>query len=691
MTIFGLVLKEHCVCAKTKQSSLTTLGKIHYIQQTMNPPSRTKETLALLHSMMVSVIFSFFLEPNIVGGHFQMSFWKSLPGIITALVFFSLCIVFFSGMYGAMVEIASGEKDLLTIRQIWTNAKEYWWVYALLAMIPIAFHVALFKFLPHIDIPILFVGILFDIIILYSFAQIAIRKKYLRPMKISKQTSTLTFKSAALICGIVVVSLAVGYLSSSISLFPYGFGRLKSILFNSCFFGLKYAHFFLFLYFCMIIFECHPEIKKRLSSKKEVILVTQPAEGIFFSLTSMLLRLSTPVFVLLRAMTPPRYNVKVFNQAIWHDRYYGPNKLVGITSFTSNVAEAYRIAKKFREHGSKVVMGGAHVMFLPEEASEFCDSVVIGDAEPVWHQILDDFENNCLKKIYVGAQTPAYHEASHQEILKLDPVLISHYIETGRGCKFHCDFCTIPAICGRTIRHKPLPEVMELLEKIKGHVPAFSFRDNNLYANPHYAKELFRAIKPLNMKWCCSCSIDIARDDEALRLAKESGCIMMLIGYEISADSQETEKAGKYSMAKDYLMLTRKIKKIGIDVKAHFIFGFDGDSFSTLKHLWKFCARLFPTFTIITLLTPLPGSKFFKDVLRENRMLNLNWSRYTLTHLAFQPKNINVHVYNALYPMIYLAFLATSSQGLALLALLFFIWKKVIVDGGRLLLSSTRL
>ncbi len=653
--------------------------------------SFSKQSFALLHSMMVSVIFGFFLEPNIVGAHFQMSFWKSPLGILTAAFFVFLRIIFFSGMYASMIEIASGEKDLLTLKQLWKNANRYWLLYSLLALVPVAVHFVLFALMRHIDVPILFVGVLFDGIVLYAFALIVITKKYLQPMKIKKRPERLSTPSAFLICAVVLAALALAYGSNSIPLSPFGFGRLKSIIYNSCFFGIKYLHFFLFLYFCVILFDRYPEIKKTLSSKKEIILIAQPAEGLFFSLTSLLMRLSTPVFVLLRAMTPERYNVKVFNQVIWHDRYYGPDKLVGITSFTSNVAEAYRIAKKFREHGSKVIMGGAHAMFLPEEALEFCDSVVIGDAEPVWHQILEDYENNRLKRIYIGEQTAAYHQASHQQIMKLEPGVIAQYVETGRGCKFHCDFCTIPAICGRQIRQKPLEEVLEILHKIKGHVPAFSFRDNNLYANPRYAKELFQAIKPLKMKWCCSCSLDIARDDEALRLAKESGCIVMLIGYEISSESAEKEKAGKYSMADDYLTLTRKIKKIGIDVKAHFIFGFDGDTFRSLKRLWKFCAQLFPTFTIITLLTPLPGSKFFKDVIREKRMLNLNWSRYTLTHLVFRPKNINLHVYNALYPVIYLMFLATSSQGLALLVLFFFVWKKVIVDGGKLLLSSARL
>ncbi len=650
-----------------------------------------QRTAALLNSILLSVILSFFLEPNIIGARFKTSFWLSFPGILTAIAFILLRILFFSGMYGSMVEVASGEKDIFTLRQIWANIKDYWLIYSGLALIPVAVHVLLFAIFRSMDIPILLVGILFDVLVFYIFAQIAISKKYLRPMGIAKKTVTIEPRSILVIGAVLFISLFIGYFSRAIPLSPFGFGELKSVIYNLCFLGLKYTHFFLFLYICLIIFERHPQVKERLSSKKEVILVTQPAEGIFFSLTSILMRLSTPVFVLLKALTPERYNVKVYNQVIWRNRYYGPNKLVAITSFTSNVAEAYRVAKKFRAHGSKVVMGGAHAMFLPEEALEFCDSVVIGDAEPVWHQILEDYENNCLKPIYIGQADDDYHKVSHEKLLQLDPVLISQYIETGRGCKFHCDFCTIPAICGRKIRHKPLEEVLELLHKIKGHVGVFSFRDNNLYANPGYAKELFKAIKPLKMQWCCSCSLDIARDDEALQLAKESGCSVMLIGYEISAESQEVEKAGKYSMAKDYLMLTRKIKKVGIDVKAHFIFGFDGDTFHSMKQLWKFCAQLFPTFTIITLLTPLPGSKFFKDVIRENRMLNLNWSRYTLTQLLFQPKTINLHIYNLLYPVIYLVFLAASSQGLVLLFILFFVWKKVIVDGGRLLLSSAQL
>ncbi len=654
-----------------------------------HPSSLSKQASALLHSMMLTAIVSFFLEPNIVGAYFQMSFWTSPFGILTAVCFVILRILFFGGMYASLIEIASGEKDLLTAPTIWSNAKTYWWLYGGLALIPVAVDFLRFALLPKMDIPILYIGILLDPMILYIFALVVISKKYLQPMKIPKQTPRLTARSALLLCAVVFMALALAHCSNGIPAFPIGFERLKSILYNSCFFSIKYLHFFLFLYFCVLIFDRHPEVKKQLSLKKEIVLVSPPGGGLIFSISSLLSRPATSVFVLLKAMTPPRYTVRVYNQVLWKNRYYGPGKLVGITCCTSNAAEGYRIAKKFRTLGSKVIMGGAHVMFLPDEALKFCDSVIIGDAEPVWHQILEDFDNNCLKKIYTGEQTGNYHRLSHHDLLQLEPKPISQYIETGRGCKFHCDFCAVPAICGKQ-RQKPIPEVIELLKKIKGHVSAVNFIDNNLFADPHYAKELFQAMKPLNIKWNCSCSIDIARDDEALRLAKESGCILMIIGYEISDESAEKAKGGKYSMAKDYLTLTRKIKNAGIGVKGQFIFGFDADSFKSLTQLWQFCAQLFLTFTIIALLTPFPGSKHFTDVVREKRLLNLNWSRYNLANLVFQPRNINPRLYTNLYPLIFVAFLATSSHGLALLVLLGF-GKKIIEDGGKLLLTLARL
>jgi len=616
--------------------------------------------------MLLVVAGSFFLEPNIIGSYFSDSVWQSVL-FSNIVIFTGLRVVFFSAVYGAMIEIASGEKDVFSLDQLRRNVKEYWLLYALLSMIPVLAHFVFFALFPDRPIPFIAAGVFSDLVIFYIFAQTAVTCKYLQPMAIPRRAVRLGPGDAAVIAGIV---LSASIAAHTLNLFPYSARTMNALMYKTIFFLFKYLHFFGFLFFCLCILRSYPQVKQRFSYKEEIIFVCPPAGGVWFSFISFAMRFCPPVFVLLRALTPRRYHVREYNQVMWNDHYYAAGKLVAITCFTSNAAEAYRIAKGFRERGSKVVMGGPHVMFLPREALEFCDSVVIGEAEPVWEEILNDYEQGSLKDVYYGQADDEYYRVSHQALLTLPPKLVSKYIETGRGCKFHCDFCVIPALCGGKIRHKPVAEVLELLRIAGKEARSFSFVDNNLYSVPKYAKELFRAIKPLKMKWSASCSIDIARDDEALALAKEAGCNMILVGYEIFSGSDEKKKAGKFSMADDYLALTRKIKKAGIKIKAHFILGLGGFSFRNVRRLWTFCFSLFPTLTIITILTPLPGSKFFHDIIQEGRLINLNWSRYNMAHLVFKQGNIPPGLFDIIYPLCYSTFLATSLYGIFLLAVL---------------------
>jgi radical SAM superfamily enzyme YgiQ (UPF0313 family) len=307
-------------------------------------------------------------------------------------------------------------------------------------------------------------------------------------------------------------------------------------------------------------------------------------------------------------------------------------------------------------------MGGPHVSYLIDEALEYCDSVVIGEAEGIWPQVVADYENKTLKKKYDGASSDDYHRLVHQELLNSPPEVIKDYLETTRGCKFKCHFCTIPSFSGGRTRRKPVFEVVELLEKVKPKYRDVTFIDNNIYSDPTYARELFKALKPLKMRWTTQCTIDIAKNDETLALAKEAGCTGFLFGYEIYNGSQAKEEGGKYSMAENYLRFTNKIKKAGIQIKAHYIFGYDTDSLKSLWRLWKFCFSIRPFFTIVSLLTPLPGSALYDDMVKENRLTNLNWHNYACHALVFRHKQINNTLLSALYPVIYVVFLLTTSQ-----------------------------
>ncbi|MBF0330581.1 MAG: B12-binding domain-containing radical SAM protein [Candidatus Omnitrophica bacterium] len=389
-------------------------------------------------------------------------------------------------------------------------------------------------------------------------------------------------------------------------------------------------YFLAFTYFAVKIITRHPEITHAFTSSRTLILVNPPSGNAALAIFSTALRNYPPFFCVLKALTPERYRVIEYNRFLWQSRYAQANALVAISCFTSNSAEAYKIAREFRKQGSKVVMGGPHVSFFPDEALEFCDSVVIGPAESVWDTIIADYESNTLKPVYHGAYSQEAQARTYQYLLKAPIEITASFLQASRGCKFNCYFCSIHAITGHHLPERTLEELLTLIKRVTPYKKAISFIDNNIYIDPAYAKELFRAMIPLKIKWTGDASIDIAKDDEAVQLLKESGCHTLLIGFEIISSSKETARGGKFAYVNDYIQLTRKLQKAGVRVKAQFIFGFPGDNWRTLAKIWWFCFKLRPSTTVLSFLTPLPGSRFLDDSIREERLINLNWRDYDI-------------------------------------------------------------
>jgi radical SAM superfamily enzyme YgiQ (UPF0313 family) len=210
--------------------------------------------------------------------------------------------------------------------------------------------------------------------------------------------------------------------------------------------------------------------------------------------------------------------------------------------------------------------------------------------------------------------------------------------------------------------HRPIEKLVELIKRVKQKKMAILFLDDNIYANPRYAKELFRALKELKVKWVGQSSLDIAKDEEALRLAKESGCRQLLIGYEISDTSQYQKTGGKFHMAEDYMALTKTIKKAKIPIKANFIFGFDSDTTISYWKMWWFCFRIFPAFSALTFLTPYPGTKFFNECIQSDRLTNLNWRNFNFHNFVFEHSVIPTALLNRVSYFVYVFFVLTTSR-----------------------------
>jgi len=320
-------------------------------------------------------------------------------------------------------------------------------------------------------------------------------------------------------------------------------------------------------------------------------------------------------------------------------------------------------------------MGGPHVSFLPNEALEFCDAVITGEAEAVWSDVVKDYENNCLKKRYSGKAQENYYDAVHEELLNSPSHVIRNYLETQRGCKFRCTFCTIPTLNKSNVRLKPINQSVELLKKIKDDYKTVTFIDNNVYSDPPYARELFLALKPLNVKWGTQCTIDIAKNDKTLRMAKEAGCVQFLIGYEISGESIEKSQGGKFAMAEKYLEYSKKIKKMGIGIQAQLMYGFEHDRLIDILRIWKFCFKLHPQLSALQFLTPLPGSAFYRQLMKENRITNYNWRYYDCQNPVFRHWNVHHSILYISYIFLrIICALTTGTIGLIIMSMLILIY-----------------
>ncbi len=613
-------------------------------------------SIGTLNSLLSFVILTSLIDPQIVGSLFSpiYSFHPLVPFILFC-VLIVVNVYIYSGFYGCIVEIASGQEMLITCRKIRANACRYWIIYLLLSSVQVGIHFFFYLLYPPEGIPFSFVSACLNMPFSFFLLYFILRDKYISPMGLPLRRMKLTSSDFFAIICIYAIGLGVTYVSF------YSFSPMYVVLI----FCTKYIYFLSWIFIAYLILKNYPDIGHRFCLGKQLFLIRPPIGGGPISLVYSIGSLYPLEFVVQKALTPADYRIKEFNQVLWHKRYYMPGVLVSISGCSDSMPEAYKIAKEFKKLGAKVIMSGMHVTFLPEEALEFCDSVIIGNIEGVWKQVIRDYECNSLRKVYHGGLDEESRRQVHKYLLeKEDAAIVKDCIETSYGCKYNCYFCPIFHLCSGKVRKKPVVEVVELIRKVRKRYRWITFADNNIYNDPAYAVELFKAIKPLGVKWSSFCSIDIAKDENALRLAKESGCWMLNIGYEIHDTSKEKEKGGKLALAKDYVQLTKKIKNFGIFIRASFIFGFDTDSIKSLFYLWLFCLRIRPLFTLVSLLVPRPGSDLFWEMLAQKRIFNYNWRDYVSINLLFEPKDITIRrlfLIRPLFLFISLFFLLTTS------------------------------
>jgi radical SAM superfamily enzyme YgiQ (UPF0313 family) len=350
---------------------------------------------------------------------------------------------------------------------------------------------------------------------------------------------------------------------------------------------------------------------------------------------------------IIAALTPGSWDVTILDET-WEQFSFIEADLVGITAFTATAPRAYEIAHLYRSKGVPVVLGGIHASMCPEEASQFADCVVTGEAETAWPQIIADFEAGSLKSHYSGS----WGELAGNPFPRRDlfnPGYMFASIQTSRGCPMDCNFCSVTAFNGRRYRRRPPVEVLDELSVISQKMVFFV--DDNIIGYGEEARkgalELFKGMveRKLDKWWFCQASINFADDEEVLFWAGRAGCKMVFLGLE-SEDEESLAEVNKQLNLKrkvsTYTDAFQKIQKAGIAVLGAFIFGMDTDTCTKLDARANYMINSDIDVMQVTHLTPLPGTRLFTKLRQENRLIYIDfpadWSRYDMSQVVHRPE-----------------------------------------------------
>lgn len=376
--------------------------------------------------------------------------------------------------------------------------------------------------------------------------------------------------------------------------------------------------------------------------KRKKLLLINPGNPTLYSYTPPL------ALGYVAAVTPSDWEIEIIDENTRGYDYAAMHAdLVGVSAMTPQAYRAYQIAEMFTLRNIPAVLGGIHVSMLPDEALQYATSVVVGEGEPLWPEVIRDFENGTMERIY---RSPHFQDLTDLPFPRRE-LYPGRYpfdvIKTTRGCPFGCDFCCVSAFNGSQYRVRPVEAVIEELKQIKHKLVLFA-DDNILVDGRTYhdrAKFLFEEMirQKLNKFWLSQASVKIIEDREMLRLMQKSGCKGLLIGFE-SLEQQTLQDVGKrHNLKKSsneefYRSVVDTLHHFGIAVIG-FFFSSPSEDKETFRGMTEFFKKSRIDLITHTILTPLPGTKLFEKFSGELCYHDFprDWDKFDFSRLVMNP------------------------------------------------------
>lgn len=364
----------------------------------------------------------------------------------------------------------------------------------------------------------------------------------------------------------------------------------------------------------------------------------------------------------LAAVTPPSAEVTIVSETsedIPFDEHWD---LVGVTGMGgSGVIRGYQIAKAFKDLGSTVVMGGIAVSLMEEaQTLQHVDALVIGEAEDLWPQVIEDYIHGRMHRVYrmtnppdvTTFPVPAYHK------LNLSRYGFWRPVQATRGCPFPCTFCSISEFFKRSYRKRPVEQVIRDVRAAKATGSRYiAFIDDNIGVDFNYCRELWEALLDENIIWISQCSLQISENDEMMDLAYRSGCRILSLGIE-TINKKSLEHVDKaWNRPDRYEEAFRNLRSHGIEISTEMILGLDGDDESVFESTFEFLMDNNIALPRMYILTPVPGTPLHREMDMDNRIFDRDLKKYVGGAAVFYPKNMSPErlqegywkLYNKLY------------------------------------------
>jgi radical SAM superfamily enzyme YgiQ (UPF0313 family) len=347
----------------------------------------------------------------------------------------------------------------------------------------------------------------------------------------------------------------------------------------------------------------------------------------------------------LAALAPRDVEKRFYDDRLEAIPYDERTDVVAISVETYTARRAYQIASEYRRRGVPVVMGGFHATLCTDEVARYADTVVVGEAEGLFEQVIDDYRHGRPERVYRASSRPPLGITPDRSIFKGKRYLPIRLVEFARGCRFRCDFCAIQSFFGATHNHRAVDVVLDEIAKVRRPGQMIFFIDDNLTSGMAEARELMEALIPLRIRWVSQTAINVAHDDRTLDLMRRSGCQGVLIGLEsLHAESLKQMNKSFNLMAGGPSAALANMRRHGLSVYGTFIFGYDHDTPDTLNEVVDFAIDQGLFIAAFNHITPFPGTPLYKRMRDEGRLLYDAWwldKRYRYNMIPFQPATMS--------------------------------------------------